>query len=124
MSLFTQTLYLSAKTRPQARVADDGIFMLQLLAYNPIRSGVRDAWRLLWAGADAQAWWQAHGADLVPGAELSVDVDLVRPFDARGRASGAEIHAAISNIVVTHVPGQRAAYAAQQCGIHADFAAY
>lgn len=124
MSLFVQTLYLSAKTKPLVRVADDGIFMLQLLAYNPIRAGVRDAWRVLWAGPAAQAWWQAHGADLVPGSELLVDVDLVRPFDARGRASGAEIHAAISALVVTHTPGQRAAYAQAQCAIHADLSAY
>lgn len=124
MSLFSTTLYLSSKTKPQARVADDGVFVLNLLTYAPIHGRIRDAWRLLFAGPQAQAWWQAHGADLVPGAELLVDVDLVRPFDASGRASGAEIHAAISNIVVTHVPGQREAYAAQQCAIHADFAAY
>jgi hypothetical protein len=42
MSLFTQTLYLSSKTRPLARVADDGVFVLSVLAYNPIRNGVRD----------------------------------------------------------------------------------
>jgi hypothetical protein len=124
MSLFTQTLYLSAKTKPQARVADDGVFVLTLLTYAPIHGRIRDAWRLLWAGPAAQAWWQQHGADLVPGAAVLVDVDLVRPFDASGRASGAEIHAAISAIVVTHVPGQRAAYAAAQCAIHCDFAAY
>jgi hypothetical protein len=100
MSLFTQTLYLSSKTRPLARVADDGVFVLSVLAYNPIRNGVRDAWRLLWAGTAAQAWWQEHGADLVPGAELLADVDLVRPFDARGRASSAEIHAAVSAIYI------------------------
>jgi hypothetical protein len=37
---------------------------------------------------------------LVPGAELLADVDLVRPFDARGRASSAEIHAAVSAIYI------------------------
>ena len=124
MSLFTQTLYLSAKTKPQARVADDGVFVLTLLTYAPIHGRIRDAWRLLWAGPAAQAWWSQNGADLQPGAALLVDVDLVRPFDASGRASGAEIHAAISAITVTHVPGQREAYAAQQCAIHCDFAAY
>lgn len=124
MSLFTQTLYLSAKTKPQARVADDGVFVLTLLTYAPIHGRIRDAWRLLWAGPQAQVWWQQHGADLVPGAELLVNVDLVRPFDASGRASGAEIHAAISAITVTHVPGQREAYAAAQVATHCDFAAY
>lgn len=123
MSLFTQTLYLAAKTKPQARVADDGVFVLTLLTFAPISGRVRDAWRLIWAGAAAQAWWQQHGAGLVPGAELLVDVDLVRPFDAGGRASGAEIHAAISAIAVTHVPGSGHTHAAQHCANHADFAA-
>jgi len=122
MSLFTKTLYMASKTKPLARVADDGVFVLTLLTYAPIHGRIRDPWRLMWAGADAQAWWRQHGADLVPGAELVAYVDQVRPFDASGRASGAEIRAAISAIVITHTPGKAQAYAQAQCAIHADFA--
>ena len=101
MSLFTQTLYLAKKTKPLAKVADDGTFVLTLLAYNPIKSHTKDPWRLLWAGQAAQDWWQHHAADLVPGVQLLAGVDLVRPFDAGGRQFGAEIHAAVSTIHIS-----------------------
>lgn len=100
MSLFTQTLYLANKTKPLAKVADDGTFVLTLLAYNPIKTHCKDPWRLLWAGQAAQDWWQRHSADLVPGVQLLAGVDQVRPFDGSGRQSGAEIHAAVSQIEI------------------------
>lgn len=101
MSLFTQTLYLAAKTKPLAKVADDGTFLLTLLAYNPIKTHTKDPWRLLWAGQAAFDFWRRNAAHLVPGVQLLVGVDLVRPFDGTGRQSGAEIHAAVSQIHIT-----------------------
>lgn len=100
MSQFSQTLYLARKTKPQATVASDGTFVLTLLAYNPIHSCARDPWRLIWCGPAAQSWWAQHAASLVPGVQLVAMVDLVRPYDAAGRCSGAEIHAAISSMDV------------------------
>ena len=100
MSMPDPILYLANKTRPVAKVADDGTFVLTMLAYHPIRTHCKDAWRLLWAGQAAQEFWQHHAADLVPGVQIIPSVDLVRPFDAGGRQSGAEIHAAVSAIQV------------------------
>ena len=114
MSPFTQTLYLALETKPQARVASDGLFVLTLLTYAPIHGRIRDAWRVLWAGTAAQAWWQQHGAGLVPGIGLLVDVNLVRPFGAHGRSGGAEIYAEAAAITIMQVPGKARAYAAQQ----------
>ena len=119
-------LYLANKTKPVARVAADGVFGLTLLTCRTRDGRGRDAWLLRWSGPQAQAFWQQDGTDLVPGAELLADVDYtsLRPFSVGGRIGGAEIHAEVAAIVVTHVPGQRAAYAAAQCAIHCDFAAY
>lgn len=100
MTQFTQTLYLANKTKPQAKSAADGTFVLTLLAYNPVTSHAKDPWRLIWAGPGAQRWWAQNAASLAPGVQLVVAVDLVRPFDAAGRCSGAEIHAAISSMYV------------------------
>lgn len=75
-----------------------------------------DAWLLRWHGPQAQAFWTQSATDMVPGAELLVDVDFdsLRPFSVGGRIGGAEIHAEATAIVVTHVPGKARAYAAQQ----------
>lgn len=113
MSLFNQTLYLAAKTKPQAVAALDGTFVLTLLAYNPVTSHSRDPWRLIWAGEAARTWWAQHSASLVPGVQVVAAIDQVRPFDAAGRYSGAEIHAAVSSMYVnplkTMSPGARCA---------------
>lgn len=126
MKIVPTTLYLANKTKPVAKAASDGTFGLTLLACKPAKSRGRDAWLLRWSGPQAQAFWTRSGIDMVPGAELLVDVDFdtLRPFSVGGRIGGAEIHAEATAIVVTNVPGQRAAYAAQQCAIHCDLSAY
>lgn len=100
MSLFTMPLFLDDKSAPVAGVADDGTFVLTLLTYAPIYADIKDAWRLIFAGQAAHDFWQRHAADLVPGVQMLAGVDLVRPFDAPGRASGSEIHATVSSIEV------------------------
>ena len=91
-------LYLADKTKPVARVADDGTFVLTLLTYAPIYADIKDAWRLIFAGQAAYDFWRRHANDLVPGVQLLIGVDLVRPFHIHARHSGAEIHAAVSSI--------------------------
>jgi len=105
MSMPDPILYLANKTKPLAKVADDGTFVLTLLAYHPVRKHCKDAWRLLWAGQSAQEFWQNHSADLVPGVQIIPSVELVRPFDAAGRQCGAEIHAAVSAIKIIPIKG-------------------
>jgi len=100
MSLFTMPLYLADKTKPVARVADDGTFVLTLLTYAPIYADIKDAWCLIFTGRAAYDFWHCHAADLVPGVQLLVGVDLVRPFHIHAGHSGAEIHAAVSNIEI------------------------
>jgi len=92
-------LFLDSKARPVATVATDGTFVLTMLAYAPIYTDIKDAWLLIWTGQAAQAWWEQHAADLVPGVMLLAGVDLVRPFYSGG-LFGAEIHAAVSSIQI------------------------
>ena len=100
MSPLHITLYLASKTKPTAKAASDGTFVLTLLAYNPVSSHSKDPWRLIWAGEAARHWWAQHAASLVPGVQIVAAIDLVRPFAAPGRSFGAEIHAAVSSMYV------------------------
>jgi hypothetical protein len=74
----TGTLFLS-RTRPGVQRAADGTFALQLYAVDRIGAHQVEPWVVLWAGEEADAFWAAHRGHLVPGAALSVEVQLIQP---------------------------------------------
>lgn len=77
------TLYLR-KIRPIARTDDSGEFRLELalvdnLGRNPHTGREeKEAYRVLWAGPEAQAFWQAHQTDLTTGTPLRVELQRLR----------------------------------------------
>lgn len=78
-----------ARMRPQASTTPAGVFQLDMLTHERQGQHQVEPWRLLWAGPEAQAFWQAHGAALQPGTPLAVQVHRMRAH-VTGR-SGAEI---------------------------------
>lgn len=100
----TGTLYIS-KTRPLATTAADGVFQLQLFTVDRIDVHMAERWVLMLKGAAARDFWEAHQAQLVPGAGIEVTTDRMRSFVLRGCAP--EIHARASSIKLA--PGNPAA---------------
>lgn len=78
-----------ARMRAQAQVSATGVFQLAIAAQERQGQHQVEPWRLLWAGPEAQAFWQAHGPALQPGTPLAVQVHRMRAH-VTGRA-GAEI---------------------------------
>lgn len=85
------TLFL-AKERPLANRAADNTFQVQMLCMDDIGNGQREAWRLLWGGPEAEAWWNANRDQLQPGQPLTVKATRIRAMQG-GRAP--EIHARV-----------------------------
>lgn len=96
------TLFLG-RTRPGVQRATDGTFALQLHALDRIGTHQVEPWVVIWSGAEAQAFWQAHQHQLLPGAALRVEVLRMRSHVV-GRAL-PEIHAVASDVQL--LPGQR-----------------
>ncbi|MBD9395167.1 hypothetical protein [Acidovorax sp. ACV01] len=79
----TGTLYMS-KQRPTVNTERDGAFRLELvlvdnMGRNP-HTGFeeKEAYRVRWAGADAQAFWAEHRANLTAGTPLHVELERLR----------------------------------------------
>lgn len=83
MALTTGTFFLS-KQRPTAATDSAGAFRLELvlvdnLGRNPATGrDEKEAYRVRWAGPEAQAFWAAHQADLTPGAPLHAELEHLR----------------------------------------------
>lgn len=92
------TLYLSRKTKPRATTAADGVFALTLLAFDRQGPHTVEAYRLVWSGPGALAFWQARSAELQPGVGLAVELTRVRAFTPPGKHSGAEINAHVNSL--------------------------
>ena len=79
----TGTAYLS-KTRPVVNDRRGADFTLDLvlvdnMGRNPHTGrDEKEAWRVRWSGADAQAFWHAHQADLTAGTPLRVELHRMR----------------------------------------------
>lgn len=73
----TGTLFLS-KTPPLATVATDGTFNLTMLAYDRLGPLKVEAWRVIFAGPVAQAFWKAYKDNLKPGAAIYVELESIR----------------------------------------------
>lgn len=104
----TGTLILS-KTRPHASTAKDGDFQLQLFAFDRQGTHQVEPWRLLWAGAAAEAFLLRHGAALVPGTALHVRAERARSHVC-GRV-GAEI---VAHVISCEILPQRTAHKREQ----------
>lgn len=98
----TGTLFLS-KLTPVGAVASDGKFVLQLLAYDRQAHRQVEAWRLLWVGAAAQAFFEAHRQHLTPGVPLEVSVRRLNVFSGAGRHAGPEIQAQVTSMYLPTV---------------------
>ena len=94
------TVYLSRQP-PQANTSSAGDFTLQITAYDRINPRQCEAWRLIWAGPQAQAFWQAHRHHLRPGAALSVTCTSARIHTLRSRPPVSEIQAHIVQAAIT-----------------------
>ena len=83
MALTTGTFFLS-KQRPTAATDSAGAFRLELvlvdnLGRNPATGrDEKEAYRVRWAGPEAQAFWATHQADLTPGAPLHAELEHLR----------------------------------------------
>lgn len=79
----TGTLYMS-KQRPTVDTERDGAFRLELvlvdnMGRNPhTQREEKEAYRVRWTGADAQAFWAAHRNALPAGTPLHVELDRLR----------------------------------------------
>ena len=98
----TGLLFLS-KTRPLAGMASDGAFQLQLFALDRIGPHQVEPWRLLWAGPEAQRFYQQHGS-AGPGAGTALRVQCTSARAHQGGRVGAEI---VAHIVTCEIALQR-----------------
>lgn len=79
----TGTLFMG-RQRPTVDKDSDGAFRLELVLVDNQgrhpRSGkeIKEGYRVQWAGPEAQAFWEAHKADLTPGAPLHVELERLR----------------------------------------------
>lgn len=96
---YTNQLYLS-KTRPLASTARDGTFCVQLLAYSHPSNTATTPWRIAYFGDAALGFWCHHGADLVPGAVLQVELTQLVIIEGGGRHHCAEMHAHVISLQV------------------------
>lgn len=92
------TLYLSRKTKPRGMHAKDGEFALTLLAFDRQGPHTVEAYRLVWCGPGALAFWTTRAAELQPGVPMAVELTRVRAFTQPGKHSGAEINAHVNSL--------------------------
>lgn len=95
-NVYTGLLYLPKAARPRAGTTAAGQFQLTL----PLRDRQAhlqvEPWLAVWTGPEAQAFWQRHADQLVPGTPLAVTLTHLRPHGAAGRFGQApEIHAQV-----------------------------
>lgn len=73
----TGTLFMS-RSHPLAQKNAKGEFMLTLCTVNRIAPKQTEAWRLVWTGPEAEAFYNDHKHGLTPGAVLHVEAQDVR----------------------------------------------
>lgn len=111
MPATVHTVMFKGRERPLATHATNGEFALTLRVMDDVDSRYRESWLLTWSGADAQAWWQAHGASLQPGQPIRVHATRIRAF---AHPRGAEIHAQVLSLALEPWRHQPAANQATQ----------
>lgn len=96
--VYSNMLFLAAKTKPRVMDAKDGTFSLQLLAYSRPSSHVMVPWRVNWFGDDALHFWCNFGGDLKPGAAVLVELTKLTLFEGGGRSHQSEMHAVVNSL--------------------------
>jgi hypothetical protein len=82
------------KTRATGIKAGDGNFVATLPVIDAWGTHNREPWTLVWAGEQAQAWWDREGRTLQPGDALQVELERARAHSVgRGWDAKTEIHA-------------------------------
>ncbi|SFE88239.1 hypothetical protein [Paracidovorax wautersii] len=89
----TGTLYLS-KTKPVVTTHEGDFALLLLLMDNLGKQGL-EPYRVRWTGPEAEAFWNAHHADLQPGAPLDVELSNVRAVSGATRPPMPELRARV-----------------------------
>ncbi len=89
----TGTLFLS-KTKPETTTHEGQFALLLLLMDNLGKQGL-EPYRVRWAGPEAQAFWNAHQAELTPGAPLHVELSNVRAVAGATRPVMPELRARV-----------------------------
>ena len=93
----TGTLFLS-RSHPLVQKNATGEFMLTLCTVNRIAPKQTEAWRLVWSGPAAQAFFNAHKSCLTPGAVMHVEAMDVRTHTIT--IGQTELTATVSSIVL------------------------
>lgn len=93
------TLFLS-RTKPQATQAKDGSMALTLLALDRIGPLQVEPYLITWTGPQAQAFWELHHAELVPGVPLQVELEALRMHTETGRHTVGKLVAAVKSLQV------------------------
>lgn len=101
------------RTRMPARVTRtaSGTFQLTLPVVNDQGQFRKESWMLIWAGPDAEAFWDAHSDELPAGQPLRVRAENPRAFLTGGRT---EIHASVLDIELAPVAPSWTAHLAAQ----------
>lgn len=104
----TGTLYLG-KARPVADTAPDGEFRLTLLLIDNLGGNEKESYRVRWSGPQAQAFWQARGGELVPGAIVRAELERIRAVNGATYPPMPELRARVVQleIVPKRLPGER-----------------
>lgn len=98
----TGLLFLG-KTRPQAGMASNGAFQLQMFVLDRIGPHQVEPWRLIWNGPDAQKFYFMHG-DAGPGAGTALQVQC---SNARAHQSGRVGTEIVAHVVTCQIAPQR-----------------
>lgn len=97
----TGMLFLS-RARPQVGRAKDGVFHIQLMAYDRLGQHQTETWRITYSGAAAERFWGQHEGDLKPGCALQVELEEARTHTIYTRPPVAEIRAKV--VTMKHLP--------------------
>lgn len=91
----TGQLFLT-RTRPVAKTATDGCFVLKIFAVDRIAEHQVESWVVMWSGHKAKTFWEQTEDQLVPGAVIHVQTQRMRAHQT-GRCV-PEIHATATGI--------------------------
>lgn len=93
------TMYL-AKAKPVADKAADGTFQLTLALVDNLGDGRKEGYRVRWKGPAAQAFWDTHRAELLPGAICRVELSHLSQHMGATYPYAPELHARVVSLEI------------------------
>lgn len=93
------TMYL-AKAKPIADKAADGTFQLTLALVDNQGENRKEGYRVRWEGPAAQAFWDAHRAELLPGAICRVELSHLRQHMGSAYPFAPELRARVVSLEI------------------------